>query len=203
MADWKRFPAKEVLVFAGVIALIRLSSFLESPARVFSTPLLAAILFLYVPVQIYWGRGFPSWTRVEDPRKSLGTTLLLVASGGAAFSLFAWLPLPPELSPGREPVPVSPALAAHILLLTALPEEVFFRGYLYDAFEEGGWEPIIPTALLFAFGHVALYPTPYRLLTFFPGLLFGWGRKNSGNIFVPVSVHFIFNLFPFLPGGAA
>jgi membrane protease YdiL (CAAX protease family) len=199
----KPFPTKALLVFVAVIALIRLSLFLESPARFFSTPLAAAVLFLYVPVQLYWKRGLPAWARVADPRRTLGTALLLVVAGAAAYSLFAWLPLPPELSPRGKGLPVSPALAGHMMLLVALPEEVFFRGYLYDAFEENGWEPIIPTALLFAAGHVALHPTPYRLLTFFPGLLLGWGRKNSGNVYVPLIVHFIFNLFPSLLGGAA
>ncbi|MBE0604223.1 MAG: CPBP family intramembrane metalloprotease [Deltaproteobacteria bacterium] len=203
MASGKPFPKRAVLVFAAVIAVIRLSLFLESPTRLFSTALLAAVLFLYVPVHLYWSRGFPAWTRVGSPRKTLGTALLLVVAGAAVFSLLFRLPLPPELTPPREPIPISPALAAHLMLLAALPEEVFFRGYLYDAFEEAGWEPIIPTALLFALGHVALYPTPYRLLTFFPGLLFGWGRKNSGNIYVPIAVHFIFNLFPSLIGGGA
>ena len=203
MSSGKPFPKKAVLIFVAVIAAIRLSLFVESSTRVFSTAVFAAVLFLYVPVQLYWGRGFPAWTRVENPRKTLGTALLLIVSGAAAFSLFSWLPLPPELSPGREAFPITPSLAAHLLLLTALPEEVFFRGYLYDAFEEAGREPIIPTALLFAAGHVALYPSPYRLLTFFPGLLFGWGRKSSGNIFVPVAVHFIFNLLPSLIGGPA
>ena len=62
---------------------------------------------------------------------------------------------------------------------------------------------LVLSALLFAAGHVALHPTPYRLLTFFPGLLLGWGRKNSGNVYVPLIVHFIFNLFPSLLGGVA
>jgi membrane protease YdiL (CAAX protease family) len=198
----KPFPTKAVLVFVAVIALIRFSLSLESSTRLFSTPLAAAVLFLYAPVQICWKRGLPSWARVTDPRKTLGTALLLVVAGAAAWSLYAWLPLPPELSPPGKGGSISPGLAGHMMLLVALPEEVFFRGYLYDAFEEKGWEPIIPTSLLFAAGHLALYATPYRLLTFFPGLLFGWGRKNSGNVYVPIVVHFVFNLFPSLLGGA-
>ncbi len=203
MTPGKPFPMRAVLVFAAIILLIRLSIFLESSTRIFSTALLAAVLFLYLPVAHYWKHGLPPWTRVEDPRKTLGTALLIVVGGAAAYTLFAMLPLPPEMSPPRGTGPVSPALAAHLMLLVALPEEIFFRGYLYDAFEESGREPIIPTALLFAAGHVILFPSPYRLLTFFPGLLFGWGRKSSGNIYVPVAAHFIFNLFPSLLGGPA
>jgi hypothetical protein len=203
VASGKPFPKRALLVFAAVLALIRLSLFLDSPTRIFSSAVVAAVLFLYAPLPRYWGRGFPAWTRVENPNKTLGSALLLIVAGGAVFSLFSWLPIPREIFPRGGALPITPALAAHLLLLTALPEEVFFRGYLYDAFEEAGWEPIIPTALLFAAGHLVLYPTPYRLLTFFPGLLLGWGRKSSGNIYVPVAVHFIYNLFPSLIGGGA
>ncbi len=186
------------MVFAAVFAAIRFSLYLDSPLRFFSPAVFAAVLFLYVPVLRYWGRGFPAWTRVENPRKTLGTGMLLFVAGAAAFTLFTMLPLPPELFPRGGAPPISPVLTAHILLLTALPEEVFFRGYLYDLFEKAGWEPVIPTSLLFAVGHLVLSPSPYRLLTFFPGLLLGWGRKSSGNIYVPVAVHFLYNLLPSL-----
>ncbi|MEW6720317.1 MAG: CPBP family intramembrane glutamic endopeptidase [Thermodesulfobacteriota bacterium] len=203
MAAGKRFPWEAVAAFAAVFAAIRLSLYLDVPGRIFSTAVLAAVLFLYVPVPHYRKSGFPEWTRVENPRRTLGTGLLLIVAGAAAWSLYAMLPLPPELSPPRGALPISPALAAHILLLTALPEEVFFRGYLYDLFEEAGMEPVIPTALLFAAGHLVIHPSPYRLLTFLPGLLLGWGRRSCGNIYVPVAVHFLYNLFPFLLGGPA
>ena len=112
------------------------------------------------------------------------------------------LPLPPAISPYRGTVPLTAAIAAHHLLLVALPEEVFFRGYLYDAFEEAGREPVLPVALLFAVGHFVIAPSPFRLLTFFPALLLGWGRKRSGNVYVPTAVHFLYNLFPSLIGGS-
>ncbi|MGE5248310.1 MAG: type II CAAX prenyl endopeptidase Rce1 family protein [Verrucomicrobiota bacterium] len=38
-------------------------------------------------------------------------------------------------------------------------------------------------------------------MTFFPGLLLGWGRKRSGGIYVPIAVHFLYNLYPSLIGG--
>ena len=63
-------------------------------------------------------------------------------------------------------------------------------------------EPVFPVALLFAIGHFAISPSPFRLMTFFPALLLGWGRKGSGNVYVPAAVHFLYNLFPFLIGGS-
>jgi membrane protease YdiL (CAAX protease family) len=199
--DRKPFPVKPFLVFAAVIGAVRLS--LSLPAVPFLSPsLLAAALFLYSPLPRYWRRGFPAWARATDPAGSAAFIALLAGAGAVAFFLFVRLPLPPSITPYRGAVPLTAAVAAHHLLLVALPEEVFFRGYLYDAFEETGREPVLPVALLFAIGHFVIAPSPFRLLTFFPALLLGWGRKRSGNVYVPTAVHFLYNLFPCLIGGS-
>jgi membrane protease YdiL (CAAX protease family) len=199
--DRKPFPGKPLLVFAAVIAAIRLTPALPSPF--FFTPsLLAAALFLYAPLPRYWRRGFPAWARATDPGRSVALFALLAAAGAVAFFLFVRLPLPPSISPYHGTVPLTAAMVANHLLLVALPEEVFFRGYLYDAFEEAGREPVFPVALLFAVGHFVIAPSPFRLLTFFPALLLGWGRRRSGNVYVPTAVHFLYNLFPSVIGGS-
>jgi len=192
---------KPLLVFAAVFTAIRLALALGPALPLVSPATLAALLFLYAPLPHYRGRGVPSWATVTDPGASLRTVLLLAAAGAAVFALFVRLPLPPSMAPYRGVVPLTAPLAAHLLLLVALPEEVFFRGYLYDAFADAGWEPVLPTAVLFAVGHVALGATPIRALTFFPGLLLGWGRKRAGNVYVPLAVHFLYNLCPSLLGG--
>lgn len=188
------FPAKAFLVFVVVLLAIRLGS---NFAGFFTQPILAAFLFLYAPLLHYWKKASPAWMRLKDTPKTVGKILLLFSAGAVAYFIFLRIPFMP--APPKEPLPLSPFLAAQLLLLAALPEEVFFRGYLYDAFEEAGWEPVISTTLLFAFAHVVIFPTPYRALTFFPGLVFGWGRKTSGGIFIPVAVHFLYNLIPFIP----
>jgi len=197
----KAFPSKPLLVFVAVVALVHLAVRLSPRLPWLSPAFLAAALFLYAPFPRYRGRGVPPWAAWPDLRRSAGTLLLLAAVGAAAFLLFVRLPLPPALSPYHGAVPLRGAMAAHLLFLVALPEEVFFRGYLYDAFEEAGWEPVLPTALLFAAGHVAISPSAFRALTFFPGVLLGMGRKASGNVCVPVLAHFLFNLYPSLIGG--
>lgn len=192
-------PVKPLLVFAAVIAAVRLSLSL-AVGPYLSPSLLAAALFLYSPLPRYWRRGFPSWGRATDPGRSIAFFALLAGAGAIAFFLFVRLPLPPAFSMYHEPL--TAAMAAHNLLLVALPEEVFFRGYLYDAFEEAGREPVVPVALLFAIGHFVISPSPFRLLTFFPALLLGWGRKKSGNVYVPTAVHFLYNLLPSVIGGS-
>jgi len=199
--DPKPFPVKPVLVFVAVIAAIRLSLFL--PVGTLLPPsLFAAALFLYAPLPRYWRGGFPTWARGKNPGRSVAIFSLLAGAGAIAFFLFVRLPLPPAFSPYHGTVPLTATMAAHHLLLAALPEEVFFRGYLYDAFEEAGREPVFPVALFFAVAHFVIAPSPFRLLTFFPALLLGWGRKSSGNVYVPTAVHFLFNLFPSLIGGS-
>ena len=199
--DRKPFPAKPLLVFVAVIAAVRIS-FSLTPSSLLPPSLLAAALFLYAPLPRYWRRGFPSWARGSDLGNNIAVIALLAVAGALAFFLYLQLPLPPALSPFRGTVPLTTAAAAHQLLLVALPEEVFFRGYLHDAFEEGGRDPVVPVALLFAAGHVVIAPFPFRALTFFPGLLLGWGRKRTGNVYVPTAVHFLYNLFPSLIGGS-
>jgi membrane protease YdiL (CAAX protease family) len=200
-ADPKPFPVKPLLVFVAVIAAVRLSLSLPA-APILSPPLIAAALFLYSPLPRYRRRGFPAWARATNPGRSVAFFVLLAGAGAIAFFLFVRLPLPPAISPYRGTVPLTAAMAAHHLLLVALPEEVFFRGYLYDAFVEAGREPVLPVAFLFAVGHFVIAPSPFRLLTFFPALLLGWGRKRSGNVYVPTAVHFLYNLFPSLIGGS-
>jgi len=93
------------------------------------------------------------------------------------------------------------------ILVVALPEELFYRGWM-----QGRWAATEPgrgitvlgarlgtgffaTQALFALGHLAVVPAPWRLGTFFPGLLFGWLRARTGNVAAPVLVHALSNLF--------
>ncbi len=90
-------------------------------------------------------------------------------------------------------------------VVVALPEEVLFRGYLQGRLDEvwaprwrvlgatlgPGW---LLATLLFALGHLAIEPSPYRLLVFFPGLLFGWLRARSGGLAAPIVAHALSNV---------
>jgi membrane protease YdiL (CAAX protease family) len=92
------------------------------------------------------------------------------------------------------------------LLVIALPEEAFYRGYLQRAFDDA-WPPrirvfgarlgpgLLLASLLFAVGHVLTQPQPQRLAVFFPALLFGWLRARTGGIGASVCLHAMSNLF--------
>ena len=96
-------------------------------------------------------------------------------------------------------------LAASYLIVTAIPEEVFFRGYLMERLErvwpparvvfgaKVGWALIVSSAL-FAVSHVAVIPNPQRLAVFFPALLFGWMRARTGSIAAAAVFHALCNI---------
>jgi len=88
----------------------------------------------------------------------------------------------------------------------AIPEELFFRGYLMGRLDER-WPPVrrllgapigrglIVSSVLFALGHVAVVPNPQRLAVFFPALVFGWMRARTGSIVPGAVFHALCNLF--------
>lgn len=100
-----------------------------------------------------------------------------------------------------------PAFASSMLdqlLVVALPEEFFFRGYLQTQFDAvygrpyrllgARWGLGLPAAAaLFAACHL-LYGGPVRLLVFFPGLFYGWLRARTETIVVPTLYHAASNL---------
>jgi membrane protease YdiL (CAAX protease family) len=92
------------------------------------------------------------------------------------------------------------------LVVIALPEEMFYRGYLQTALDRAlpsrrrvlgadlGWGLVISSAI-FAVGHLATQLDPARLSVFFPSLVFGWLRARSGGIGASVFFHALCNLF--------
>lgn len=93
------------------------------------------------------------------------------------------------------------------LLVIALPEEAFFRGYLQSALD-GRWAKHrvrvlgaelgpgwLLSAAIFAVGHVLTIPHPSRLGVFFPALVFGWLRARTRGVGASVTFHAMCNLF--------
>jgi uncharacterized protein len=95
------------------------------------------------------------------------------------------------------------------LLVIALPEEAFFRGYLQTSLDRA-WPPtvrllgasvgpgLLVSSAIFAVGHVLTDPHPARLAVFFPSLLFGWMRARTGGVGAGVVFHASCNLFVML-----
>jgi membrane protease YdiL (CAAX protease family) len=195
----------------------------------------AAFLFIALPDARLRARG-EEWTDYGVPLHGLrdGRTwrafgrgaLVALAVAAVVFPLFAaaflgWAELLPRLPAGlsRTLAPYAgaprfafrlpagfPTLVVVQLLVVALPEEMFYRGWMQTAWARTAPERgavvlgarlgrgFLATQLLFAAGHLVVLQ-PWRLGTFFPGLLFGWLRERTGSVAAPVVLHALSNLF--------
>lgn len=99
------------------------------------------------------------------------------------------------------------------LLLVALPEEAFYRGYLQTRFDEAfttrvrflgaSLGPgIVLSSVVFAIGHFVTIPFPARLAVFFPSLVFGYLRARTRGIGASLGFHAFCNIFSELLGRA-
>ncbi len=92
------------------------------------------------------------------------------------------------------------------LLLVALPEEAFYRGYLQTRLDDAFparvrvlgaplGVGVVMASLIFAVGHFVTVPVPARLAVFFPSLAFGWLRARTGGIGASLAFHAFCNIF--------
>jgi membrane protease YdiL (CAAX protease family) len=91
-------------------------------------------------------------------------------------------------------------LIAYHLFFVAIPEEMFYRGYLQSRLEEH-FRPgtrafgtvvgraLIFTSLLFAFGHSIVELQWWHFAIFVPSLVFGWLRNRTGDIMAGAFFH--------------
>ncbi len=119
------------------------------------------------------------------------------------FGFVAWWQ-PKQPFAWRAPDSLSDDILGHLLVI-ALPEEAFYRGYLQTALDDAwpgrlrvlgadiGWGLVV-TSAIFAIGHFLTEPTPQRLAVFFPSLLFGWLRSRTRGIGAPIAFHAMANL---------
>jgi membrane protease YdiL (CAAX protease family) len=157
-----------------------------------------------------WGRG------ARDALAVAAVVFPVFALGFAAYA--ALLPeLPAPLARALAPYAGAPRLAFRLpdrfalsvllqLLVVALPEELLYRGFVQTAWARTAPERgvtvlgarlgagFVTTQALFALGHLVVFQ-PWRLGTFFPGLLFGWLRERTGGLAAPVVLHALSNLF--------
>ncbi len=145
----------------------------------------------------------------RDLAWGLGASALVLPAFTAAFWLFPqWIELLPEAirallapyagGPRHISVPLTWDFFGQVAgnAAVALSEEFFYRGYMTLRFEER-MRPVpaaLLAALFFAAGHL-LTPAPWRLLVFFPALIFAFLRNRTGTIVGPAICHFCFNVW--------
>ncbi len=128
----------------------------------------------------------------------------------AIMWFFKALGLPIEQHPVidelKEPIGVDLAAALILSVAVSAPffEEVFFRGFFYQALRRylRTWPAILLTAGLFALVH----PNAFQRVLIFPlGLVFGYLMEKTGSIIPCMTLHFLVNasslILFFLTGG--
>lgn len=224
-ADERRRTIAEVLILFAVAtgaasALYNVGQSIGFVHR--NLPALVALVFLGLP-QLALGR------RGNIERYGFTTQPLALGLGIAAVAIAAVLPLfvggfvvvvraacahAPAWVPGScaralHPVwrlpPDFAMQAAAQLVVVALPEELFFRGYVQGRLEDAlpptkkllgarvgaAW---ILGAALFALGHFLVTFEPQMLSRFFPGLAFGWMYARTRSILAGTIFHAACNL---------
>jgi membrane protease YdiL (CAAX protease family) len=218
-----------VAVAVAIAVAVRLLDF-DLPLVGHLGSALVAVVLLYAPVFVAWRRGddLVAYGFTSQPLgKGLAYAAVAVLVIAPAFAVgyiifydtvcdpsssFHGLGLPgvcarfagwrvqlPELDlPFAE-------LALVQLVVVALPEELFFRGFVHEMLERAippsrrilgggiGWALVI-SSLLFALIHLPKQGDPRALATFFPGLLFGWLRSATGSILASTLTHASSNL---------
>lgn len=229
-------PRDLILAWAKCLAIIAVAFVLPIPVVHRNLAGVAAFAFIAVPDGLlrrrheHWDQyGLPWWGWRDRRTWSAWTRGLLVALAvcifvlpvfTACFTAYAvivpQLPsavarvlapyaLPPHPSWPGLPPDLAMRLAVQFLVV-ALPEELFYRGFVQTAWERTEPEHgvrvfgarlgkgFLATQALFAIGHLVVLQ-PWRLATFFPGLLFGWLRARTGNVAAGIFFHAFSNLF--------
>gem|GEM_PF-393326 len=113
----------------------------------------------------------------------------------------------------KVPLPVCPAVPekgwlpwlVYQFVYVAVAEEAFFRGYLQSnilglfmaATQKNvaflTWMSIMVSASVFAIFHSVVWGNGVSIMTFFPGLLFGWLFVRTGSLLAPILFHGLAN----------
>jgi membrane protease YdiL (CAAX protease family) len=89
---------------------------------------------------------------------------------------------------------------AYHLFFVAIPEELFYRGYVQSRLDEvwtPGWRVFgavlgpgwLVTSLVFALGHSVVLFQWWHLAIFVPSLAFGWLRARTGGVLAGAFFH--------------
>lgn len=217
-----------LVVAALVAALVRIDVTLPAIGHLGSA--LVAVVFLYGPVVVAWRRkedlldyGFTTDPVAKNLRwvaiaLAIILPLFLVVYLGF-YEIVCNTPAIKKLAPpgtctGWDGINYeAPRLGwaflefcAVQIVVVALPEELFFRGFLHRLLEErfpparrwlggGIGLALLLSSAAFALVHLPKNGDPRALATFFPGLLFGWMRSATGSIAPSVAVHAASNIW--------
>jgi len=104
---------------------------------------------------------------------------------------------PKQLPPGLHGAGQLTAAAIAVILVAPFAEELFFRGFLYQAFRRwrGVTQAILLSAAVFALSHGA----PLLIVGIFPlGIVLAYMFERKGSLVVTITAHMTYNLIGFI-----
>jgi membrane protease YdiL (CAAX protease family) len=133
-------------------------------------------------------------------RHNLGIGLAAGIAAGLAVTLLPVILRAADLirAPGAQFQAPSFVFISIVLLFGAVGEEMLFRGYAFQLLIGyiGQWATILPFAVLFAFMHLS-NPNQNTIIgplnTALWGLLLGYAFIRSGDLWLPIGIHFGWN----------
>jgi membrane protease YdiL (CAAX protease family) len=206
-----------------ITGLVRINVTLPAVGHLGSA--LVSVLFLYAPMVALGRRGedlYDYGFRAEPIGKGLATTgvalaiifPLFVVGFFAFYEIACHSSLLGHLVPNNTCVTYKGLDGLHAprgswalveyclvqLLVVALPEELFFRGFMLGKLEKlyppkrrlfggGIGLALLLSSLAFALVHLPKNGDPRMLATFFPALLFGWMRSRTNSIMASTIAH--------------
>jgi membrane protease YdiL (CAAX protease family) len=186
---------------------------------------ISPILFMYAPVWSCRLRGADPWSYpmalpafddrqawLDAARWALALIAIVAVPFVAGYHAWQTIGVPwvqqllhvrlyPELPALRWTWPTNlPLLVVYNLFFVAIPEEMFYRGYVQTRLDELyplRWRvfgtmvgPSLPiTCALFALGHSVVAPQWWHVFIFVPSLAFGWLRYRTGGIVAGALFH--------------
>lgn len=142
--------------------------------------LLHVLPFFLIAIPFVARRDFPLWLNIYHATLGFGITAGILVVTVAAL-----------VAAGKRFSVPSVELVVTQLLLVALPEEAFFRGYLQHSFG-GGSRSVVLGSVLFWGAHLPAYLVTgdaSALLVFFLSLVMGWLYDRTGNILPGIIFH--------------
>ena len=185
-----RFP---LAIYGLLILTILVSKILLNYNYILS---LTATFMLLVPIILNEDRGLFSFSLKGFRKATIWTFVILIV-----YLLFAYLFLK-VMGKKLEFRQISLYLVFIHLFLIAIPEEVFFRGYLQRKFGNT-LSSIVVVSILFAiahfiticvFGSHGAFACAQNILTFFPSLVMGYLYYKTGTIWSSILFHFLANV---------
>ncbi|PIR20935.1 MAG: hypothetical protein COV45_03475 [Deltaproteobacteria bacterium CG11_big_fil_rev_8_21_14_0_20_47_16] len=201
-----------LLVTAVVVAFGHMIERLQSFSILFQyRSLIFAAVLLYVPLAItrkHRNQLVFIETSPLHVLRSLGFFLLwaIIIFVPYTFLVHLWAQLYWGGNPFKFAMLPSWNLILTQLIVVALPEETFFRGYMQTRFQQIfkprwsifgarlGWGWIL-TCIIFAAAHSLIQFQWWHFAIFFPSLVFGYLRERTDGLIAPILFHALSNLF--------